>query len=136
MKFLYWIKQPWVITAAQILQYTVGAIGGIIAVSGTANPQFIQTTIGPLLVSVVGSMLTIGCSLGAISAIKGWWHWERIALIIVGVGFFALLPAAIYYALTRHNPSIWIVLVLVVWAVCDCIKRYRRIDWAYLDPSK
>jgi hypothetical protein len=131
-----WLKQPWVITAAQITQYVVGTLGGITAVIGAANPLFLQSTIGPVLISIVGGMLSVGCGLGAVSAIKGWWSWERIALIIVGLAFLALMPAALYFAFARNNPAIWVVVILVVWAICDCIKRYRRIDWAYLDPAK
>lgn len=131
-----WIRQPWVINAIQFAQYCVGIAAGMAAVTGTANPQFLQNTINSLLITIVGGMLIIGCLTGAISVAKGWWAWERIGLIITGLAFFALLPAASYYSFGGKNPATWIVLILAFWAVGDCIKRYRRIDWAYLDPAK
>jgi hypothetical protein len=131
-----WIREPSAINAAQILQYSVGAFAGVMAVTRTASPQFLTSSLGPVLITTVGCILVTGCTLGVFSVLRGYWWLERIALIVVSVGFMALLPAAIYYSLNGTNSAIWLVLVLVVWALCDVFKRYRRIDWAYLDPSK
>jgi len=135
-RIFHWIKQPWVINAAQILQYIVGVLAGLMAVTGTASPQFMTSTIGPTIISIVGSVLMVGCGTGAYAVVRGYWWLERIALWITGIGFTALLPAAIFYSLRGRTSAIWLVLILVIWAICDCFKRYRRIDWAYLDPAK
>jgi len=136
LRIFAWIHEPWAINAAQCLQYAVGVFAGVMAVTRTASPQFMTSSLGPTLITVVGAVLVLGCSVGLYAVIRGYWWLERIGLIITGAGFFALLPAAIYYSASGRNTAIWLVLVLVVWALCDVFKRYRRIDWAYLDPSK
>jgi hypothetical protein len=136
MSIKQWIREPWAINAAQIIQYTVAVFAGFMAAFGVANPQFMTSTIGPKMILAVGTVLVIGGALGAVSVAKGYWWLERIALLVVGVGWVMLLPAAIFYSINGKSSAIWLVLVLVVWALCDVFKRYRRIDWAYLDPAK
>lgn len=130
------IKEPWVINAAQIVQYCIAMFAGTMAVLGTATPVFLSSTLGPVLIASVGVLFIIGGVVGTFSVLKGNWGLERLALWVTGIAFVALLPAATYHAFSGRNPAIWFVLILVVWAICDVFKRYRRIDWAYLDPAK
>jgi hypothetical protein len=131
-----WVREPWAINAAQIAQFTLAMFFGFMAVLGTATPTFISSTIGPKLIAAVGILWIIGGAVGTYSVARGNWGWERVALWITGIAFVMLLPAATYYSFRGKNPAIWIVLGLVVWALLDIFKRYRRIDWAYLDPTK
>jgi len=130
------IKEPWQINLAQIIQYAVASVAGILAAIGAASPTFMSSTIGPVLIIVVGSILAGGGAIGTFAVIRGMWVIERIALIIIGIGWFALLPAASIYAITKQSPAIWLVFILLIWALADTFKRYRRIDWAYLDPTR
>jgi hypothetical protein len=130
-----WLREPSAINAAQILQYTVAVFAGTMAAFGVSSPVFMTNTIGPKLILAVGIVLAVGGLTGATAVITGMWWLERIALFIVGTGWIMLLPAAVFFAATGSNSAIWLVMVLVVWALCDVFKRYRRIDWAYLDPS-
>ncbi|AYQ98988.1 hypothetical protein PBI_ANJALI_18 [Arthrobacter phage Anjali] len=129
-------REPWMINAAQILQYLVAVLAGFMAALGVANPQFLAQTVSAPMIVGVGVTLIIGGAIGALSVSRGMWWLERIALWIVGVGLGALLIPATYYAFNGRSPAIWLVLFLVVYSLCDVFKRYRRIDWAYLDPAK
>jgi hypothetical protein len=131
-----WLREPSAINAAQVIAYLVAAAAGLLAAIGAMSPAFMTSTIGPVVIATVGVTLVVGGLTGAISVLNGLWWLERVALIITGLGWALLLPPAIFYASTSHNSSIWIVMALVVTALCDVFKRYRRIDWAYLDPSK
>lgn len=130
------IREPRAINIAQVIQYAIAAGAGLMAALGVASPQFMAATIGPVVITAVGCTLMLGGVLGAVSVITGLWWLERIALIVVFVGFLMLLPPAVFYAISGRSPAIWLVMALVVWALCDVFKRYRRIDWAYLDPAK
>jgi hypothetical protein len=131
-----WVHEPWAINAAQIFQFALSILFGFMAAMGAATPQFIANTITRPLIIAVGVLWIIGGALGAYAVARGKWGWERVALWITGLAFFMLLPAAVYYSFTGKSPAIWIVLGLIVWALLDIFKRYRRIDWAYLDPAK
>jgi hypothetical protein len=85
---------------------------------------------------LVGSILLVGGTLGALSVVTGAWWLERISLLIVAVGWIALLPAVISRAATGGTSAIWLVVALLAVALADIFKRYRRIDWAYLDPTR
>ena len=135
-KLFAWVHEPWAINAAQIFQYCAGMFAGFMAVLGTATPQFLAGSLQPWLIATVGCLFILGGAVGTFAVAKGNWGLERISLWIVGVAFFALLPAASYISFTGRSPAVWIVLILVLWALCDVFKRYRRIDWAYLDPAK
>lgn len=131
-----WLHEPWVINAAQTVQYLAAILAGAMAYTGVANPAFLSTTVSGPVIAGVGLTFVVGGVVGAFSVIKGLWWLERIALWVVGLGLGALLIPAVYYSIVGHNPAIWIVLFLVIFAICDVFKRYRRIDWAYLDPAK
>lgn len=131
-----WLREPAAINAAQILAYVIAVIAGSAAAIGAIAPVFLSATIGPIIVTVVGTTIAVGGTIGALSVARGLWWLERVALIITGVGWTMLLPPALFYSFTSHNSSIWLVLALVATAILDVFKRYRRIDWAYLDPAK
>lgn len=131
-----WVHEPWAINAAQIFQFALSMFFGFMAAMGAATPQFIANTIGRGLITTVGVLWIIGGALGTYAVARGLWGVERIALWITGLAFVMLLPAATYYSFTGKSPAIWIVLGLIMWAILDIFKRYRRIDWAYLDPAK
>jgi hypothetical protein len=131
-----WFREPSAINAAQTFAYIIVALTGAAAAAGALSPLFLSLTIGPIIITVVGTTMAVGGVIGAFAVTKGLWWLERIALIITGCGWAMLLVPAVFYAFNSHNSSIFLVLALVVTALCDVFKRYRRIDWAYLDPSK
>ena len=130
------ISEPRGINVAQIILYGIAAVAGVATAVGAVNPQFTSTTVGPWIIVVVGAVLTAGGLLGAVAVLAGMWWLERIALIIVAAGWAMLLPAAIYFAFSTHNSAIWLIIALIGGVLCDAYKRYRRIDWAYLDPTR
>lgn len=129
-------REPAVINAAQVLGNLLAAGCGAMAMAG-GFPTVVTGTIGPVLAVGVGAVLVIGGLLGAITVLIGMWWLERVALLVVGLGWFLLLPAALTFAASpRSTGQIWLVVALLVAALCDVFKRYRRIDWAYLDPTR
>lgn len=130
------IHEPAAINAAQFLANVAAAVSGLLAVLG-GMPNLLTSQIGPVMAVLVGSILLLGGSLGALAVATGAWWLERIALLIVAVGWVTVLPAAISFATTpRATGAIWLVVALLVVALADIFKRYRRIDWAYLDPTR
>ena len=130
------LGEPSAINAAQLAGYTMAGGAGLLAAVGGA-PQFLTGTIGPLLSVAVGGVLTVGGIIGAAAVLAGAWWLERIALMLTGLGWVLLLPAALFFAVSpRASSGIWLVVALVIVALTDCFKRYKRISWAYLDPSR
>jgi hypothetical protein len=130
------IREPSVINAAQVLAYAMAGGAGLLAALGGA-PGFLTGSIGPLLSVAVGTVLAIGGALGTAAVLSGHWWIERIALLLTGLGWALLLPAALFFALSpRSSSGIWLVVALVIVALSDCVKRYKRIGWAYLDPTR
>jgi hypothetical protein len=135
-KALRLLGEPFAINAAQVAGYSMAGGAGLLAAIGGA-PTFLTGTIGPLLSVGVGSTLVIGGVIGTIAVLAGHWWLERIALLVTGLGWALLLPAAVFFALSpRSSGGIWLVVALVIVALCDVFKRYRRISWAYLDPAR
>ena len=130
------ISEPRGINTAQVLLYLIAALAGTAATLGALTPTFTSTTVGPWIIVASGAFLAAGGTIGATAVIAGWWWLECIALIITGVGWAMLLPPALYFAFTTHNSAIWLVIALLGGVLCDAYKRYRRIDWAYLDPTR
>jgi hypothetical protein len=129
-------REPSVINAAQIVGNLLACFCGIMAMAG-GFPTLVTGQIGPVLAVAVGAVLTLGGGIGAITVAMGVWWLERVALLIVGLGWFLLLPATLSFAFGgRATGQIWLVVALLVAALCDTFKRYRRIDWAYLDPTR
>lgn len=130
------LHEPAAINAAQFLANVAAAVSGLLAVMG-GMPNLLTAQIGPVMAVLVGSILMLGGSLGALSVATGMWWLERISLLIVAVGWVSLLPAAVSFANSpRSTGTIWLIVALLVVALADIFKRYRRIDWAYLDPTR
>jgi hypothetical protein len=127
--------EPAIINAAQVFTNLAAAGAGFMAAIG-AGPVFMTGQIGPVLALAVGLTLVLGGMLGTVTVLLGMWWLERVALLIVGLGWAMILPAALTFAVSGRNPGIWLVVALVFAALGDVFKRYRRIDWAYLDPAR
>lgn len=130
------ISEPRAINIAQFILYSIAATAGIFAAVGALSPLFTSTTVGPDLIAGVGVALTAGGITGAVAIPTGMWWLERIALCTIGISWLALLPAATYYAFTTTSSAIWLVIALLATAILSLYIRYRRIDWAYLDPTR
>jgi hypothetical protein len=78
----------------------------------------------------------IGGVTGGITVLLGNWWLERVALLITGLGWALLLPACLSFAMTARGYGIWLVVALIFAALGDIVKRYLRIQWAYLDPRR
>lgn len=131
-----WLKEPAAINMAQLIAYIMAGSAGLLAAVGAA-PVFLTGSIGPVLSVAVGSVLVIGSVMGAIALIFGHWWLERAGLLIVGLGWVLLLPACLFFAFRPGATSgIWLVVALVITAISDIVKRYQRIQWAYLDPTR
>lgn len=130
------LHEPAAINAAQFLANVAAAGSGMLAIMG-GMPNLVTAQIGPVLAVLVGSILLLGGTLGALAVITGAWWLERISLLIVAVGWISLLPAAISFAnRPQSTGTIWLIVALLFVALADIFKRYRRIDWAYLDPTR
>jgi hypothetical protein len=130
------ISEPRAINTAQIILYIIAAAAGLAAAVGALNPLFTSATVGPWIIITVGIILALGGITGGYAVIAGLWWVERIALIVLGVSWIMLLPAALFFAFSTHNSAIWLVIALLATAVLSLFIRYRRIDWAYLDPTR
>jgi len=130
------ISEPRGINVAQVILYAVGALAGVAAVLGAISPLFTSSTVGPWVIILSGAFLTAGGITGTIGVVAGWWWLECVALVACGVGWAMLVPPAVYYAANTHNSAIWLIVALLTAVLCDVYKRYRRIDWAYLDPTR
>jgi hypothetical protein len=131
-----WVREPRVINAVQIIAFSLAAGTGLLAALG-GIPNLLTGTIGAVLSVAIGTILVIGGSIGAFAVIVGFWWMERIALLITGLSYALLLFVTLWFAFTRSSSStIWLIVQLEILAICDNIKRYRRIDWAYLDPTR
>jgi len=130
------ISEPRGINVAQIILYGVAAVAGVAAFLGAISPLFTTSTVGPWVIATSGGFLAVGGAIGVPAVVRGLWWLECIALIVTGVGWLILVPAAAYFAVTSHNSAIWLIIGLLVAVLCDAYKRYRRIDWAYLDPTR
>jgi hypothetical protein len=127
-------KEPALISAAQVAGNLAAASAGFLAALG-GLPTLVTGTIGPVLAVGVGSVLVAGGVLGAVTVIFGAWWLERVALLIIGLGWLLLLPASLATA-ARGSSAVWLVVALVLTALADVFKRYKRIQWAYLDPAR
>jgi hypothetical protein len=138
MKFWGYFKEPAFINFLQIVGYGLAVVCGLLAATN-GLPNIITFQLGSVLSVVVGSMLVGGGIIGAWAVYQGLWALERIAIWITGLGYGALLIPTLGYALTpgkSTTSTIWLIVALEIAAIIDSMKRYRRIDWAYLDPAK
>ncbi|QOI67666.1 membrane protein [Arthrobacter phage Orcanus] len=127
------IAEPSAITALQILSHFTAASAGGLVIMG-AFPYLFRGIISPVMAFGVGLILAVGGAIGVASCWRGVWWLERVALMLVGLGWVLLVPSVLAIHLTGLVKS-FLLLMLAV-AVFDVAKRYRRIDWAYLDPTK
>jgi hypothetical protein len=128
-------REPAVINAAQVATNVAAAGAGLLAAVG-GSPTLITGQIGPVLSVGVGGVLLLGGILGTVTVLLGNWWLERVALLVVGLGWVLLLPASLAFALSGRSSGVWLVVALIFAALGDVFKRYRRIDWAYLDPAR
>lgn len=129
-------REPAILNAAQVVGNLAAAVAGTLAAVG-GMPLLVTGTIGPVMAVGVGSVLLIGGTIGAVAVLAGAWWLERVALLIVGLGWVMMLPASFAYALSgRATGQVWLIVALILTALGDVFKRYRRIDWAYLDPAR
>ena len=128
-------REPRVINGAQVIANLCAAGSGALSALG-GLPTIVTGQIGPVLAVWVGIVLVVGGLLGAFTVLVGAWWLERVALLITGLGWVMLLPASLSFALTGRSSAIWLIVALIVAALADVFKRYRRIDWAYLDPMR
>ena len=135
-KVTHVLHEPAAINAAQFLANMAAALSGVLAMLG-GMPNLLTAQIGAVMSVGVGAILLVGGTLGAVAVMTGTWWLERISLLIVAVGWVSLLPAALSFAgRPGSTGSIWLVVALLFVALSDIFKRYRRIDWAYLDPTR
>lgn len=130
-------REPKAINGAQVVTNFLAAIAGFLAASGSLS-TIVTGQIGPILSVIVGTILVIGGTIGAISVLLGNWWMERVALMITGLGWTLLLPASLSFAFSGRATSaaIWLIVALLIAALGDIFKRYLRIQWAYLDPRR
>lgn len=129
-------REPKAINGAQVVTNMTAAVSGALAAIG-AGPIFLTGQVGPVLSVVVGSILVIGGVVGTVTVLLGNWWLERVALLITGLGWTLLLPASLSFAMTPgRSAGIWLVVALIFAALGDIVKRYLRIQWAYLDPRR
>jgi type IV secretory pathway VirB2 component (pilin) len=128
-------REPKAINVAQVITNFMAAFAGFMAASG-ALPNIVTGQIGPVLSIAVGGILIVGGTLGGFAVLFGNWWLERVALLIVGLGWLLLLPACFSYAFSGKATTyqIWLIIALLFAALGDIFKRYLRIQWAYLDP--
>jgi hypothetical protein len=124
-----------VINGAQVATNVAAAAAGLLAALG-GSPTLITGQIGPVLSVAVGGVLLVGGTLGTVTVLIGNWWLERVALLVVGLGWVLLLPASLGFAMSGRSSGVWLVVALIFAALGDVFKRYRRIDWAYLDPAR
>lgn len=127
------LSEPRWITGLQVLSYIVAAAAGALVVAG-AFPYLFRGVLSPLIAASVGVVLGVGALIGVGACWGGVWWLERVALLLVGLGWLLLVPSVV-------SVGMWwllklFILLLLAGLLLDVCKRYRRIDWAYLDPTK
>lgn len=128
------LAEPAMITALQVGSYLASGAAGALVVLG-ALPYIFIGAVSPWVAFVVGLIQLIGSAIGAVSCYKGVWWLERVALLLVGLGWILMVPSVIAVDDLPDLVKTFIILLIAV-AIFDIGKRYRRIDWAYLDPTK
>jgi len=128
------LAEPAMITALQVGSYIASGAAGALVVFG-ALPYIFIGAVSPWIAFVIGTVLFLGSTVGAVSCFKGVWWLERVALLLVGLGWVLLVPSVVSVDRLPDLVKTFIVLLIAV-AIFDIGKRYRRIDWAYLDPTK
>jgi hypothetical protein len=136
-RLTYFIREPWFINLLQVIGYILGVGCGLLAALGGV-PNIVTFQLGTFLAVVVGSVLVLAGILGSYSLVRGYWGLEQVALWAFGIGYVALLIPTVAYAVSpsRSNSTLWLIVALEIQAIIATMIRYRRVDWAYLDPAK
>jgi hypothetical protein len=136
-RLTYFIREPWFINLLQVIGYGLGIACGLLAALG-GIPNIVTFQLGPFLAVTVGTVLTLAGILGSYSLVRGYWGLEQVALWGFGIGYVALLIPTFAYAVNpgRSTSTIWLIVALEIQAILATMIRYRRVDWAYLDPAK
>ncbi|QGZ16913.1 hypothetical protein SEA_LITTLETOKYO_21 [Arthrobacter phage LittleTokyo] len=127
------LAEPSIITGLQVCSYLATGSAGVLVCAG-AFPYLFWGVLSPLVAFAVGLVLAVGGAIGLVACVRGVWWLERVALLLVGLGWVLLVPSVVSVNLSLMV-KVFILLLLAV-AVFDVCKRYRRIDWAYLDPTR
>lgn len=129
-------RDPAFINFVQFVMYAMVAFCGLLAATGSLS-TIMQFQIGSALSLFLGSLLIIAGTIGACAVFTAHWWLERIGIRIFWLGLFLLIVVTLGYAFnSAKSPTIWLIFALEILALGDAIKRYRRIDWAYLNPAK
>lgn len=135
-KMITVFRDPAFINFVQFVMYTMVAFCGLLAASGSLG-TIMAMQIGDTMSLFVGGLLIIAGTIGACAVFTAHWWLERIGIRIFWLGLFLLMVVTLGYAFTAaKSPTIWLIFALEILALGDAIKRYRRIDWAYLNPAK
>lgn len=139
MGVLSWGRRWWAglegpawVTVGQMMTYVVAAAAGVVAI--VAGPQVLVGQVGWFLVLSLGVVLVTGGVTGFVSCLRGWWWLERVAVGLCALGWSMQLPSILTAELRPGTR--WLFVLLIAAMLLDYFKRYRRIDWAYLDPDK
>lgn len=127
------LAEPAAITALQVLSHLAAASAGALVCVG-AFPFLFRGVLPPIMAFGVGVVLFVGGAIGVVSCWRGVWWLERVALLLVGLGWLLLVPSV--FAIHVSPLVKCFLLLMLAISIFDVGKRYRRIDWAYLDPTK
>lgn len=93
-------------------------------------PHNIVEVLGPNLVYVLGSFVTLGSALGAFSVLPGIWWLERVGLLALGTGM-------LMYVVIQVSLGVSILgLILCIAFILTFIQRWTEIRGAALAPRK
>lgn len=134
--WLRFFRAPALVSFAQVLTDIIVLIAGVLTFTGSII-YLNRGDFGPVFGVVLGTLLILGGVVGIVTVMTGVWWLERVALLVTGLGWVMFLPATIAFALQPGGSAVrWLIFLMFVTAILDIVKRYRRIDWAYLDPQR
>lgn len=82
---------------------------------------------------VVNMVLVVGGMIGAFSALRGLWLFERPAIILVG-GMYVVHALWVVTDADNDGDVYWQVAIRMTIIILLLCKRYMQIRWALLDP--
>lgn len=127
------LHEPRVVTVCMILGY-MGLFGGGLG-SLLHPPSTIQGELGVTITTMWSWFFIIGGALGLVSAPRGIWWLERVALIAAGTAFLIYGSTIANLQITGAG-SRWMQLGVLTWGMFGLIARWHRIHWAALDPTR
>ena len=106
----------------------------------------LQHAHGSLSSYITGFVLSIILTITPFTIIINKWMngWVLLWFLVAFAVMQLLVQLVFFLHIGQESKPRWnlvaivfmIIFLLIVVAVVDCAKRYRRIDWAYLDPTK